>query len=253
MFGPDRRNAVGDLALSGNGPADPRAASPSRANNGGIRHLLRSPRVAKWARYAVGSLSASVVSAIVLTSLSWHHTVPPAAATVVTFVAGALVNFTVFRFWAWRHTLIREVGAVGRDFVKFSAVAIVTALIAAGTTTLAGRYADHSGLSSAQRTLLIDGSYFGTFAVMFLIKFVILDRFVFNEHRRADTSTRPGRTHHARVVRAASRRATAGLGSRGPRSKNLYAPCMEARGRTAEGSLTCEPHSPSADTSVGTG
>ncbi|HEY9482413.1 MAG TPA: GtrA family protein [Micromonosporaceae bacterium] len=144
--------------------------------------------MAQLARYAVGSLSASVVSAIVLTSLSWHHTVPPAAATVITFVAGALVNFTVFRFWAWRHTLIREVGAVGRDFAKFSAVAVVTALIAAGTTTLAGRYADHSGLSSAQRSLLIDGCYFGTFAVMFLIKFVVLDRFVFNEHRRPDTS-----------------------------------------------------------------
>jgi hypothetical protein len=64
----------------------------------------------------------------------------------------------------------------------------VTALIAAGTTTLAGRYADHAGFSSAQRSLLIDVSYFGTFAVMFVLKFLILDRYVFNEHRRPDTS-----------------------------------------------------------------
>jgi putative flippase GtrA len=141
------------------------------------------------ARYAVGSLSASVVSAILLTSLSWHHTVAPAVATVIAFVAGALVNFSVFRFWAWRHTLIPEAGAVGRDFAKFSAVAVVTALIAAGTTTLAGRYADHAGFSSAQRSLLIDGCYFGAFAVMFLLKFLILDRFVFNEHRQPDSES----------------------------------------------------------------
>jgi putative flippase GtrA len=140
------------------------------------------------ARYAVGSLTASVVSAIVLTSLSWRHTVPPAVATVIAFVAGALVNFTVFRFWAWRHTLIRKAGAVGRDFARFSAVAAVTALIAAGATTLAGRHADHAGFSSAQRSLLINGCYFGAFAVMFVLKFLILDRFVFNERHRAEIS-----------------------------------------------------------------
>ncbi len=188
MFDPDRRNTVVTSASAASDQGIRRAAPPRRANNGGIRHLLRSPRVAQLARYAVGSLTASVVSAIVLTSLSWHHTVPPAVATLLAFVAGALVNFTVFRFWAWRHTLIREAGAVGRDFAKFSAVAVVTALIAAGTTTFAGRYADHAGFSSAQRSLLIDGCYFGAFAVMFVLKFLILDRFVFNEHRQPDTA-----------------------------------------------------------------
>lgn len=144
--------------------------------------------MAHLARYAVGSLTASVVSAIVLTSLSWRHTVPPAVATILAFVAGALVNFSVFRFWTWRHTLVRQAGALGRDFVRFSAVAVVTALIAAGATTLAGRYADHGGLSPAERSLLINGCYFGSFAVMFVLKYLILDRFVFNERHRRDTS-----------------------------------------------------------------
>lgn len=144
--------------------------------------------MAHLARYAVGSLTASVVSAIVLTSLSWRHTVPPAVATILAFIAGALVNFSVFRFWTWRHTLVREAGALSRDFARFSAVAVVTALIAAGATTLAGRYADHGGFSSAQRSLLINGCYFGSFAVMFVVKYLILDRFVFNERHRRDTS-----------------------------------------------------------------
>ena len=159
-----------------------------RANNGGIRHLLRSPRVAHLARYAVGSLTASVVSFIVLTSLSWRHTVPPAVGTVIAFVAGALVNFAVFRFWAWRHTLVREAGALGRDFLKFSAVALAAFFIALGATTFAGSYADRAGFSSAQRTLLIDAAYFGSFAVMFVLKFVILNRFVFAERHSPDTS-----------------------------------------------------------------
>ena len=144
--------------------------------------------MAHLARYAVGSLTASLVSAIVLTGLSWHHTVSPAVTTVIAFVAGALVNFSIFRFWAWRHTLVREAGALGRDFARYSAVAVVTALIAAAATTFAGRYADHAGFSSAQRSLLIDGCYFGVFGVMFVLKFLILDRFVFNERHRPDTA-----------------------------------------------------------------
>ena len=144
--------------------------------------------MAHLARYAVGSLSASVVSAIVLTALSWRHTVPPAVATVIAFVAGALVNFSVFRFWTWRHTLVREAGALGRDFLKFSAVALVAFLIAAGATTFAGSYADHAGFSPAQRSLLINGCYFGAFGIMFVLKFVILNRFVFVDRHRADTS-----------------------------------------------------------------
>jgi putative flippase GtrA len=132
----------------------------------------------------VGSLTATVVSATVLTTLTWRHTVPPAVGTVLAFIAGALVNFAVFRFWTWRHTMIRQARAIGRDFAKFSMIAVATAAIASGTTTLAGRYADHAGLDPFDRTLLIDGAYFGAFAVMFFAKFLILDRFVFGERSR---------------------------------------------------------------------
>lgn len=187
MFGHDRRNTP-VTPVSAGSTWRARSASPRRrADNGIIRRFLRSPRVAHLARYAVGSLTASVVSAILLTSLSWRHTVPPGVATVIAFVAGAVVNFTVFRFWAWRHTLVREAGALGRDLAKFSAVAIATAVIAAVATTVAGRYADHAGFSSAQRSLLINGCYFGAFGVMFVLKFLILDRFVFAEHHPADS------------------------------------------------------------------
>ena len=158
------------------------------ANNGLIKRLLYSPRVARFLKYAVGSATASLVSFIVLAVVSWDRSVPDAVASVIAFIAGALVNFCVYRFWAWRHTVTREAKALGRDFGRYAVIAVSTALIATGTTTLAGRYADHAGLGSAARTLLLEGSYFSAFALMFVVKFLLLDRFVFAARHRADVS-----------------------------------------------------------------
>jgi putative flippase GtrA len=174
--------------------ADRRKASESGlADNGLIRDLLRLPRVARFLRYAVGSAIASAVSAVVLAVTAWTSIVAPAVASVVAFVAGAIVNFAVYRFWAWRHTVTRAVAAIGRDFAGYAVIAVSTAALATGATYLAGRYADHAALGSAARTLLLEGSYFGVFALMFAAKFVILDRYVF-VHRRAEPARDAG-TH----------------------------------------------------------
>jgi len=139
--------------------------------------------VARFLRYAVGSAIASLVSAVVLAVTAWTSVVAPAVASVVAFVAGAVVNFVVYRFWAWRHTVTRAIATIGRDLAGYAVIAVSTAVIATGATYLAGRYADHAALGSAARTLLLEGAYFGVFAVMFAVKFVILDRYVF-VHRR---------------------------------------------------------------------
>jgi len=144
--------------------------------------------VVRFLRYAVGSAIASIVSAIVLAALVHGHHVTPAVASICAFIAGALVNFAIYRFWAWRHTITRAAAAIGKDFVKYAVIAVSTAAIATGTTFLAGRYADHAGLGSDMRVLLLEGSYFAAFAVMFVVKFLILDRYVFVQRHRAEVS-----------------------------------------------------------------
>ena len=61
--------------------------------------------------------------------------------------------------------------------------ALVTAAAAAGITTLAERYAVHVGASENYRALLVEVAYFGTYALMFGVKFVLLDRLVFGQRR----------------------------------------------------------------------
>ena len=183
-----RRNCRDPVRCNLDKPPGQSANDDSPGNNAFIRRLLRLPRVARFLRYAAGSAVASAVSAIVLAVLVHGHHVQPAVASIIAFIAGAVVNFALYRFWAWRHTVTRAAKAIGKDFARYAVIAVSTALIATGTTSIAGVYADRAGLGSGQRTLLLEGSYFGAFALMFVAKFLILDRYVFVHRHRADVS-----------------------------------------------------------------
>ena len=133
----------------------------------------------RFLRYAVGSVAASLVSAVTLAAAYQGIGLDPRVSSVAAFSAGALVNFLIYRFWAWRGTAESGSAAVRRDFLKYAVVAIGTALVALGTTTIADNWARSAGLSASLRTLVVEGSYFGAFGVMFIAKFLILDRYVF--------------------------------------------------------------------------
>lgn len=117
------------------------------------------------------------------------------AASIAAFCAGAVVNFVIYRFWAWQSTVRKEVGALSRDLVGFAIVAVTTALFAVATTSLTDRAARHAGISADSRGLLVEVAYFGAFAITFAFKFVVLDRWVFagtprRSRAQVDTTTR---------------------------------------------------------------
>jgi putative flippase GtrA len=126
----------------------------------------------RFIRYAIGSGLATVSSAVAFAIVYRVLGEGPRLASVTAFLAGAVVNFTSNRFWAWR----RRTG-LGRDAFFYAIVAVVSALAATGVTSLT-----HAALADAdpdRRAVLVEVSYFATYAVLFLLKFVVLDRFVF--------------------------------------------------------------------------
>ncbi|HKD97191.1 MAG TPA: GtrA family protein [Micromonosporaceae bacterium] len=130
-------------------------------------------------RYAVGSASASATSAITLAALYRFSGVGTIAATIAAFCAGALVSFVISRFWAWRHSLRREAAALARNLAGYIVVVVTTALIATGAAVLTDHATRSAGMDVNTRTLLIEVAYFGAFAVTFVGKFLVLDRYVF--------------------------------------------------------------------------
>jgi hypothetical protein len=68
---------------------------------------------------------------------------------------------------------------MGRHFVRYGVVVVATALLALASTSAADAYARHTGLSHVLATVVVEGAYFGSYAVTFVAKFLLLDRFVF--------------------------------------------------------------------------
>jgi putative flippase GtrA len=127
-------------------------------------------------RFAVGSLIATLASAAVFPLVYQVAGAGPQVASLAAFATGAAVSFVVNRSWTWNR---RERDGLWRDIAAFLAVAGAIAVLAAIATSVAESYANRIGVDGGERTLLVESAYLGTYAIMFLVKFLLLDRWVF--------------------------------------------------------------------------
>ncbi len=146
-----------------------------------IRSLLAGrPGLARFIRYSAASAVATVVSSVTLAVTVGGFGLGAVPAAIAAFCTGALVAFVINRYWSWG---VDKGQGAGRDFVRYWAVAGVTALLATACTHLGAVYAQHAGLTGFAKLVVIEGAYFGSYAVTFVAKFVLLDRFVFTSRR----------------------------------------------------------------------
>jgi len=139
----------------------------------------------RFLRYALGSGLATLTSAVAFAVAYRALDQGPRIATGAAFLAGALVNFVANRFWAW-HRRARQ--GLGRDALYYAGLSVGTALVAAAVTSLTHLYVQD--LDPNRRAVLVEASYFATYAVLFLVKFVVLDRIVFRSRHQVPTTTR---------------------------------------------------------------
>ena len=139
--------------------------------------ITRVPRVhlVRFARYAAGSILATAVSAVVFALVYRLHG-GALAASIIAFLAGAVVNFSANRFWTWQR---RVRSGLSGDAFRFGVIAVVTATAATLVSGATQRFAPRSTLLADHLAIVVEVSYFATYAVLFLVKFVLLDRVVF--------------------------------------------------------------------------
>ncbi|GAA5194942.1 hypothetical protein GCM10023322_60530 [Rugosimonospora acidiphila] len=141
-----------------------------------MRPITITPRVRRFVRFALGSALASVVSAVDFWVMFHTLHAPPEVASLTAFASGALVNFVSNRYWAWgRHSRM----GLRRDLGSYAVLAIATALAAAGVTRVTKSYAPHVTAFADHLAIVVEASYFATYAAMFLVKFAVLDRVIF--------------------------------------------------------------------------
>jgi putative flippase GtrA len=147
-----------------------------------LRRLARSRVARLFTRFAAGTVVSTACSQLTLIVLFGMLDASVAVSGGVAFVAGAIPNFLIHRFWTWRRS-----GPVGmrRELMPYLAVITFSGLVAVGITTgvdrlLGGAIADH-----ALRTAVIAVVYGLSYLPVFVLKFALLDRLVFGSEDAA--------------------------------------------------------------------
>ncbi|TDW89581.1 GtrA-like protein [Kribbella pratensis] len=130
-------------------------------------YLSRS-RLLLWAKYSASSVIATVVSQLAFALCYWFGTAA-IVASLVAWVSGAVPNYLLNRRWTW--------GRSGQK-LPYTIIVVGSAVMAAVVTSVTDHLVQPLE-SHAWQTVLVTGSYLATYAVLFIVKFVLFDRLVF--------------------------------------------------------------------------
>jgi putative flippase GtrA len=124
-------------------------------------------------------VAATLLSQLTLTGLFWLGGVNATTASLLAFVAGAIPNFVVNWKWTWgrsgRPALLREL-------LPYIAIITGGGLAATALTTLTDHVLAPLVTDRGARTITLDIAYLSSYAILFVLKFALLDR-VFGARR----------------------------------------------------------------------
>ena len=138
----------------------------------------------RFSKFTAGSVFATLLSQITLTGLyGWAHT-SATVASLVAFVVGAIPNFVINWKWTWRRS---GKPALMRELVPYIAIIVGGGLAATGLTTLTDHVLAPLVTDRAWRTVTLDVAYLASYAILFVVKFALLDK-VFGVGRKAQAA-----------------------------------------------------------------
>jgi putative flippase GtrA len=139
----------------------------------------------RFSRFTAGSVLSTLLSQVALTGLFWWGGVNVTTASLVAFVVGAIPNFLINWKWTWgrsgRPALVREL-------LPYFAVIIGGGLAATGLTTLTDHVLAPLVTDRGYRTITLDLAYLASYALLFVVKFALLDK-VFGSRKKAADET----------------------------------------------------------------
>lgn len=154
-----------------------------------LRQFARTRVARVFTRFAAGSVVGTVTSQLTFLLafgvLGWSAAIAGATA----FLAGAVPNFLIHRFWTWQRT-----GRVGmrRDVVRYLAVITANGLLATGLTAGVDRLVGAGIGNHAVHTVVLAVIFSTSYVLLFVLKFALLDRLVFPSSRAGSTADAAG-------------------------------------------------------------
>ena len=158
------------------------------------------------------SVGTTILSAVVLVTLVLALHVGPAAANVVAVCCGIPPSYAANRRWTWRRS---GRGSLAREVVPFWVLSLTGLALSTVVVAVIGAWS--VAWSDAVRAIVLPVAEAGTFAALWVVQFVLLDRLIFRAH--AMRHQRTGRSTDEPSRRPAAERAGsfAGAASGGDR------------------------------------
>jgi putative flippase GtrA len=123
--------------------------------------------------YAAGSVVATASSEATLLLCYGVLGLSAAVSSVVAWLAGAAPNYWLNRTWTWGR---RGRPSLRRELLPYVAIIVTTVVLAALATGAVDRWLRASASSSTTRLVLVGGTFLGVYVVMFVVRYVLLDR-----------------------------------------------------------------------------
>jgi len=140
-----------------------------------IRDLLRQGTTSRRVLCCLSvSVGTTVLSAVILVILAVGAGVPAGTANIVAVCCGILPSYLANRRWTWGRS---GKGSLAREVVPFWALSIAGLLVS--TVTVAAAGALTATWSPGLRSLVLPVVQAGTFAVLWVVQFIVLDRVLF--------------------------------------------------------------------------
>lgn len=147
-------------------------AAPDLAADTLPRWIRGAPQ---WMRYAAGSIIATGLSQVALMVAYGLLGATAVVASIAAFFAGTIPNYYLNKAWAWGGHKVPQ----RRLFVSYLLVIVVTNVAAIAMTLAADSVVRAHIRSDGLRTVLLDLAYVSSNGLMFIVKCVLFDGFLF--------------------------------------------------------------------------
>lgn len=151
-----------------------------------VKRMRRSPLGVRITRYTIGSIAAAATSAVVFAVL-FYAGLGTTSCSVIAFVAGAIPNWTLNRRWAWQ---VQGRIAFGREVLAYVVVSALTLLASSEATAWTHQQVMHLPAHYGLRVILVTASYLGVFAILFGVRFMIYELWIFSGRSRVRSALR---------------------------------------------------------------
>jgi putative flippase GtrA len=155
-----------------------------------LANLITRARASAWAgkvtRYAIGSVIALMTSIVVFAVL-YVMGVGTTVCSISAFIAGAVPNWILNRRWAWK---VEGQVEFLREIVAYIAISLVVLAASSLATGWTGRQVNSIPAHHGIRVILVTASYVFVQAVLFVVKFVVYEHWVFAGRSRLRAAVR---------------------------------------------------------------